>query len=234
MLWERLSLAEDRIRDLYREWTQKKTTVLSKESETALWPEEWNAYMAAQGKLFCLLLDIRKEIKEGIENVPEEVLKQWNRKLYEDILPEQYERSYTNPAYASSCFGCEMGKLLSAYAAEFRSAIPYVFERNMRELVIRMELFLELYSCALAAFSEDDRSPSEDAVRDILYWYASDYSDVESEQRVAEMVDEKLDFALRIILQADLEDPGYLYRYGEYITENEIRQIGRASCRERV
>lgn len=223
MLWERLSLAEDRIRDLYREWTQKKTTVLSKESETALWPEEWNAYMAAQGKLFCLLLDIRKEIKEGIENVPEEVLKQWNRKLYEDILPEQYERSYTNPAYASSCFGCEMGKLLSAYAAEFRSAIPYVFERNMRELVIRMELFLELYSCALAAFSEDDRSPSEDAVRDILYWYASDYSDVESEQRVAEMVDEKLDFALRIILQADLEDPGYLYRYGEYITENEIR-----------
>lgn len=223
MLWERLSLAEDRIRELCQEWTWKEPATSSGDTEKAVLPKEWGSYMAAQGKLFCLLLDIWKEIKEGVENVPAERLKRWNRKLYKDILPDQYERSYANPAYASVCLGYGMGKLLSTYAAEFRSAVPYVFERNMRELVIRMELFLELYSCVSAAFLEDGRPPSEDAVRDILYWYASDYSDVESEQRVAEMVDEKLDFALRIILQADLGDPDYLYRYGEYITDNEIR-----------
>ncbi|MDE6742709.1 MAG: aminopeptidase [Lachnospiraceae bacterium] len=223
MLWERLSLAEDRIRELSSEWTAKDPGTLLGTTETVVLPREWNDYMAAQGKLFCLLCDIRKEAKEGIEKVPTERLKQWNQQLYEDILPDQYEKSYANPAYASARFGSELGKLLSTYAAEFRSAIPYVFERNMRELVIRMELFLELYSCAVTAFLEDGRTPSVDAVRDILYWYASDYSDVESEQRVAEMVDEKLDFALRIILQADLGDLEYLYRYGEYITDNEIK-----------
>ncbi|MDE6712599.1 MAG: aminopeptidase [Lachnospiraceae bacterium] len=223
MLWERLSLAEDRIRELSSEWTAEDPGTSSGTTETVVLSREWNDYMAAQGKLFCLLCDIRKEVKEGIEKVPIERLKQWNQHLYEDILPEQYEKSYANPAYASACFGSGMGKLLSTYAAEFRSAIPYVFERNMRELVIRMELLLELYSCVMTAFSEDGRMPSVDAVREILYWYVSDYSDVESEQRVAEMVDEKLDFALRIILQADLDDPEYLYRYGEYITDNELR-----------
>lgn len=223
MLWERLSLAEDRIRELCREWSGREFPGSSAEVTEAVLPREWNAYMEAQGKFFCLLLDIWKEAKEGVEKVPAGLLKQWNRQLYEDILPGQYERSYANPAYAASCFGAGMGKLLSAYAAEFRSAVPYVFERNMRELVIRMELFLELYSCVSAAFTDDGGAPSEEAVRGILYWYASDYSDVESQQRVAEMVDEKLDFALRIILQADLGDPDYLYRYGEYITDNEIR-----------
>lgn len=223
MLWERLSLAEDRIRELSLEWTEKDLGTSSGKTETAVLPLEWNDYMAAQGKLFCLLCDIWKEAKEGIETVPAERLKRWNQQLYEDILPDQYERSYANPAYASTCFGSELGRLLSTYAAEFRSAIPYVFERNMRELVIRMELLLELYSCVTTALLEDSRMPSVDAVREILYWYASDYSDVESEQRVAEMVDAKLDFALRIILQADLSDSEYLYRYGEYITDNEIR-----------
>lgn len=222
MLWERLSLAEDRIRELYRGWIAKDPETSLGTTGSALLPQEWSGYMAAQGKLFCLLSDIRKEAKEGIEKVPTERLKQWNQQLYEDILPEQYEKSYANPAFAAGCFGSDMGKLLSAYAAEFRSAIPYVFERNMRELVIRMELFLELYSCAAAAF-EEDGEPSVEAVHDILYWYASDYSDVESEQRVAEMVDEKLDFALRILLREDLDQPEYLYRYGEYITDNEIR-----------
>lgn len=223
MLWERLSLAEDRIRELSLEWTEKASGTSSGKTETAVLPQEWSAYMAAQGRLFCLLCDIWKEAKEGVEKVPADQLKRWNQQLYEDILPDQYERSYANPAYASACFGSELGKLLSTYAAEFRSAIPYVFERNMRELVIRMELLLELYSCVTTAFLEDSRTPSVDAVREILYWYASDYSDVESEQRVAEMVDEKLDFALRIVLQADLSDSEYLYRYGEYITDNEIR-----------
>lgn len=222
MLWERLSLAEDRIRELYREWNAKDSERSLRTTESVVLPQEWSNYMAAQGKLFCLLCDIRKESKEGMDEIPAERLQQWNRQLYEDILPGQYERSYANPAYAAGCFGSELGKPLSAYAAEFRSAIPYVFERNMRELVIRMELFLELYSCVVAAV-EEGGEPSADAVRDILYWYASDYSDVESEQRVAEMVDEKLDFALQIILQAKLDSPEYLYCYGEYITDNEIR-----------
>ena len=38
-----------------------------------------------------------------------------------------------------------------------------------------------------------------------------------------DLFDWKRDFALRIIMESDLNDVRYLYRFGEYITENEIR-----------
>ena len=36
-----------------------------------------------------------------------------NRRLYEDILPENYDKSYANPAYAVAQLGTEYGRLLS-------------------------------------------------------------------------------------------------------------------------
>lgn len=41
------------------------------------------------------------------------------------------------------------------------------------------------------------------------------------EQRIAEGVDPELDFATKIIMESDLEDLRYLYRYGEYVSGNE-------------
>src|SRR5699024_6579895 len=40
-------------------------------------------------------------------------------------------------------------------------------------------------------------------------------------RRVREGVDPSLDFAAKIICESDLQDIRYLYRFGEYITENE-------------
>ena len=42
------------------------------------------------------------------------------------------------------------------------------------------------------------------------------------EQRIAEAVDPQLDFAVRIVMDSDLSDLRYLYRYGEYVSANEI------------
>ena len=44
-----------------------------------------------------------------------------------------------------------------------------------------------------------------------------------SSTTVREQLDPSLDFAVRIIMDSDLTDLRYLYRYGEYITENELR-----------
>lgn len=38
-----------------------------------------------------------------------------------------------------------------------------------------------------------------------------------------EVTDPSLDFATRIVMDSDLTDLRYLYRYGEYVSENEIR-----------
>ena len=45
-------------------------------------------------------------------------LEQWNNRLYEDILPENYETSYANPEYAVKVLGEEHGAVLSFLYAE--------------------------------------------------------------------------------------------------------------------
>lgn len=149
-----------------------------------------------------------------------EELKKHNQALYADILPENYGKSYANPSYAAECFGKPMGQLLSFLYAELRGMIAAAYEQSMYGMVIRMELLLEVYQAVLCA---DSVLPSVDEIRNIAYWYVSDYSEPESYDKVAGMVCPERDFAARIIMESNLSDIRYLYYYGEYVSENEIR-----------
>lgn len=161
--------------------------------------------------------------QNGLEVASLEELQAKNRALYEDILKEKYEVSYANPAYAVKEFGKELGCLLSVLYTEMRSLIPFVYEKDIPEITIRLELFLEVYAFFDCKINEDNTTPSYEELKDILYWYVSDYSDVETERRVREQVDSELVFACDIIRNADLTDLRYLYAYGEYVTENELK-----------
>ena len=68
---------------------------------------------------------------------------------------------------------------------------------------------------------EEEELPTKSALRDVIYWYVSDYTDDTMEYRIREQVDPSLDFATDIVRNADLSDLRYLFRYGEYVTENE-------------
>ncbi len=140
-----------------------------------------------------------------------------NEILYSAVLEGHYEKSYANPAYAAKEMGLETGRLLSLLYAEIRSGIPYAFENRMDYLTILYELFIEVYNCF-----ENTEEPEPKEIRDILYWYASDYSDVFLADRIEEQIDPECSFAADIIEHADLETDDYLYRFGEYITENEL------------
>ena len=160
--------------------------------------------------------------KETLESGETETytLEQWqekNRALYEDILPQQYESSFGNPDYAQEILGEEYGKLLGFLYTELRSLIVYIFEGCLEETVVHLELFIEVYNCF-----EQEELPTPKELRDILYWFASDYSELFVGRRIRESVDPSLDFALKILMESDLEDLRYLYRYGEYVSENEL------------
>ena len=146
-----------------------------------------------------------------------EELKRHNRALYEDILPENYGRSYANPAYAAQALGEERGRLLSFLCAEIRGMIVYAYEYRLEDMVILCELFLEVYNRF-----EEENLPSYRELREILYWFVSDYTDRTVSYRVREQVDPSLSFAADIIREADLSDVRYLYAFGEYISENEL------------
>lgn len=160
-------------------------------------------------------------IKERLSMRPNESctleeLQNENLCIYQDLLREHYEESYANPTYAVTQLGEEAGQLLSFLYAEVRSEIPYVYEGRLEYLTICNELFIEIYNCF-----EGVDTPDYQEIKQIIYWYASDYSDVFLADRIEEQLNPDRDFATRIICDSDLSDLRYLYRYGEFISENE-------------
>ena len=146
-----------------------------------------------------------------------EELQRQNHELYQDILPENYESSYGNPAYAQKKLG-EYGKVFTFLYTEIHGVIAYAFEKKVWDLTVVLELFLEIYS----AFSQEE-IPTEKQVKEILVSYVNDYCQDMVETRIREAIDPENNFIVKMILESDLNDLSYLYRSGEYVSENELK-----------
>lgn len=186
--------------------------------------QPWKEYFTTVAKFLLLIEDTRQFLEQGKQvTATLEELQQRNRALYEDILPENYENSFANPAYAVKMLGEEFGVLVSFLYTEMRSLIGFTYEGRLDELVIRMELFSEVYAAFVYEQQENHKLPTYAAIREILYWFVSDYADVAAEERVREMVCPENNFAAAILRTADFTELRYLYAYGEYVGENELK-----------
>ena len=203
MIEERYELAVERIRVM-----QSENTV----------PEKYRDYFRQMAAFVQMIDELRTQLLKGsYQQADQKELAAWNERLYRDILGEAYETSYANPAYAVRMLGEGYGQILSFLYTELRGAIVYTFEGKTEYLDILFELLIEVYNQF-----EGEKVPEESAVRDTVYWYASDYCDVFTADRIREQLDPSESFAVDLILQSDLTDVRYLYQFGEYISENEL------------
>ncbi len=172
-----------------------------------------------QVSLFLLKMDgLYQWVKSGhMKDASKETLEGWNEDLYKDIMPLYYECSYANPEYAKVVLGEQFGRILSMLYTELRGEIVYAYEQRMFDMVILNELFLEVYSIM------KEENPSYRQVKEAVYWFFSDYSEVTVRERVGEQLEKEGNYAVEIIMNSDLTDLRYLYSYGEYISENEIK-----------
>ena len=184
------------------------------------------------GEYFSSLAGFIGQIEELLKLVHEnqlerfsmEQLQKLNRKLYRDILPENYGESPANPARTVAWFGEKVGQRMAFVAAEIRGMIVYAYEYRLLDVTICCELFIELYNWFEMVQSGEMVSEAlESQVKETVYYYVSDYSDYKAGIRVHELVDPSLSFAKDIIIESNLSDLRYLYRFGEYISDNELR-----------
>ncbi|MCI5868672.1 MAG: aminopeptidase [Dorea sp.] len=189
---------------------------LIKEEETVEKP--FLDYFQKMAEFAIMIDEIRNELLSGrYQNADLETLRNWNHRLYEDVLPDHYDTSYANPDYAEEILGKEYGKLLSFLYTELRGTIVYVFEGNTEYLDILFELLIEIYN------QFEESIPAAESIRDTIYWCASDYCDVFVADRIREQICPEESFATDIILNQNLDDEKYLYQFGEYISENELK-----------
>ena len=215
---ERHELAAARIREIPMEHTtgERFGRYFKKTAEFILLCEEVFERQAS-GEL------LKAEISE---------LRSLNRRLYEDILPENYKESFANPAYACQELTEEYGTYLSFLYTEIRGMIVYAYESRLTDMTILEEVFIEVYNLF------EGEEPEEKELKSVLYWFVSDYCDVTLSYRIRESLDPSLDFAGSIIKNSDLGDERYLYQFGEYISDTEravsafLNQLPEATVRK--
>lgn len=199
---ERYMLSIERIRRITEEET---TEVLYRD------------YFRKVSEFILKINEIRERMQDkSFEQCTLDELKRENESIYADVVGDQYDTSYANPAYAVSLFGEEIGQLLSFLYTEIRGEIAYVYEQQVEYLAICNELFIEIYNCF-----EGTLTPDYKELKEIVYWYASDYCDVFVADRIEEQLNPECSFATDIVTKSNLNDLRYLYQYGEYVSENE-------------
>ena len=185
-------------------------------------PKNSQDYFKRTAEFLLLLADIYHKAEAGeIATGTMETCDRLNQQIYRDILPGAYKESYGNPDYAISVLGRECGQMLSMLYAHMRKKITEVFCGNLLELTIAMELFIAVYN----SFEQAQELPEVDQkeIRQDIYWYFHDYSEIFYETRYRRLVHPSEDFVTDIVMNADLTDLRYLYRYGQFIGENELK-----------
>ena len=200
---ERYNLAIDRMKAIIEEKTVA---------------EPYREYFQHVARFILKLDELKQNVESGKQKeMSEEELQEEMKDLYADELEANYEKSYANPAYAVSVLGEELGSFLSAIYTEIRGSISYVQEQRMEYVVIGAELFIEIYNKF-----EEEKQPQPESLKEIFYWYASDYCDVFVADRIKDQIDpESGCFIVNMIMNEDLSDLRYLYRMGEYVGVNE-------------
>ena len=201
--WERLELVMERIEAV-------------SEEEASSVEELYRGYFFEMSELFLVLYKLAEASLSGkLAEISTLEGKKINRRLYL-VVQEDYADSYTNPAYAVSKMGWEYGPLLSALDARLHGIYTSCMEGNIRYLCIYAELFVEIYNCF-----EDAQNLNVHEIRKCIYSFMHDYTEIFNADAICRLIDPEYDYFTQIVMEAELDHPAYLYRYGLYIGKDE-------------
>ncbi|MBT9693460.1 leucyl aminopeptidase [Eubacterium ventriosum] len=204
MIFERYEIATSRIREIINEDTVS---------------EPFKSFFCKASEFICKIDDLNSIIKSGeINDFSLDRLKELNKSLFEEIYSENYEESFANPEYAVKTLGEEYGKILCYIYTKNRGMIRNVYMGRLEEVVLQMELFTQIYN-----YFEDVEQLEYDNVYETVYSYEKDNTEIFTDLMIEDRINPDNKFAVDIVMNSDLNDLRYLYKYGEHVGFNELK-----------
>lgn len=208
---ERYELIMERVRQIIHE---------------SLVKEPYRDYFSHVAGFIARIGDVLELVKnDALPDRSLDQLQAMNHGLYNDILGDNYNRSYANYRYIMDEFSKDytrdkeeikrIAQLLGFVYNEIRGMTVYAFEGRVVDITLFAELFVQIYFMFQDDFSVKD-------LESAVYYFENDYAEFWITYRIREQLDPDLTFATDIIMNSDLGDVTYLYRYGEYVGKNEI------------
>lgn len=204
IIFERYEIATSRIREIINEDTVS---------------EPFKSFFCKASEFICKIDDLNSIIKSGeINDLSLDRLKELNKSLFEEIYSENYEESFANPEYAVKTLGEKYGKILCYIYTKNRGMIRNVYMGRLEEVVLQMELFTQIYN-----YFEDVEQLEYDNVYETVYSYEKDNTEIFTDLMIEDRINPDNKFAVDIVMNSDLNDLRYLYKYGEHVGFNELK-----------
>lgn len=204
IIFERYEIATSRIREIINEDTVS---------------EPFKSFFCKASEFICKIDDLNSIIKSGeINDFSLDRLKELNKSLFEEIYSENYEESFANPEYAVKTLGEKCGKILCYIYTKNRGMIRNVYMGRLEEVVLQMELFTQIYN-----YFEDVEQLEYDNVYETVYSYEKDNTEIFTDLMIEDRINPDNKFAVDIVMNSDLNDLRYLYKYGEHVGFNELK-----------
>lgn len=204
IIFERYEIATSRIREIINEDTVS---------------EPFKSFFCKASEFICKIDDLNSIIKSGeINDFSLDRLKELNKSLFEEIYSENYEESFANPEHAVKTLGEKYGKILCYIYTKNRGMIRNVYMGRLEEVVLQMELFTQIYN-----YFEDVEQLEYDNVYETVYSYEKDNTEIFTDLMIEDRINPDNKFAVDIVMNSDLNDLRYLYKYGEHVGFNELK-----------
>jgi len=178
----------------------------------------YTRYFEQLAQWILLIAEYEKDFsKEYLLKHTFEELKSFNEILFNEIKPENYEKSFLNPEYAVQAFGEKTGQLLCVFYSGFRSFISYATTHMIFKINRSIVQFIQMYEiyCQKGEDYEEFKK-----IVTYPYWAETYESrtlgfDMRYNPEYAYLTD--------FIENTDLTDLRYLFYFGNYISDYEIR-----------
>ena len=180
--------------------------------------KEYYRFFNTVGKFILKLADYEKNLDDEYFSIKsfDELLKE-NSELYNEIVPQNYKKkSYANPAYCVNVFGDKFGQLISYFYLRYRQYITYALYHKIFKMEEYNKLFIDVFSYI------KDNEPEYDSFKELITEPQRKDKTQEIILQLKEQLDKDFSYWRDIVENTDLSDVRYLFKYGRYITKNEI------------
>ncbi len=179
---------------------------------------EYFRFFNTTGKFILKLADYEEDLDDNYFSTKsfEELLKE-NNDFYKEVLMKNYQTSYANPTYCVKIFGDKFGQLISYLYCEYRRYIIYAFYHKIFRMEEYNSLFIDVFNYV------KNNGLDYGTLKELITKPQRKEKTQEMIRVLKEQLDKNFRYMKDIVDNADLSDFRYLFRYGRYITENEIK-----------
>lgn len=176
------------------------------------------AYLRAQAEWLRLLVRLEEKWDDTYyKEASLEELKEDQQLMFGDIVGEAYEQSYTNPNFTGSQFGRELGPVMAAIAAYFRTGLKDAYAHRRFVLTEKIKLFFRLLPLMQKG------QVRAEALSKSFAEFRKDNLELELGLWMQERFNAAADGRIDLICELDPNQDYYLYCLGEYVTEEEVK-----------